>query len=150
MKYLPMLQTYLDRISDCWVTGDFDTWEASVVLPFSLVAKSGTSTSNTVEALRAEFEFYVEMIKGYGVTDIIRRAELAEPIDDEQLIGTYETHILSNGRRITDPYTSSVLLKKVNQEWRAATVMNAIGRTGWVLGTTRTPHTHNPNQGGSQ
>lgn len=123
---------FLDRISTCFITGDFDAWEACIILPFSLVTKTGPVTLSTQDELRANFEQYLDACRILQLDTIARRPIAVKVCDDATVIGTYETQLLSRGTRATQPYTSSALLHRANGGWRMSSIMNALGHHHWT------------------
>ena len=128
---LHLFQSFLDRISVAFLTGDVQAWLNSTSLPFHLITRQGAETFATEEAVRKDFELYQQEFAIHGITDIIREAKTAEPVEYDQMVGTYRTHILRNANHVVPPWDASMTLRRENGLWRVTTVMRAIGHLNW-------------------
>lgn len=125
-------QIFLDAISDCFITKDFSEWEDRIRLPFTMVTKLDPVVLHTREALRQNFEGYLQACSILKVDTIIRRPVNCEDCKDGTWIGTYETELLSHGARAIPTYTSSVLLHKTGHGWKMSSILNARGHRNWT------------------
>ncbi len=130
-KRLHLFQNILDRISSAFLSGDIDGWLGSLSLPCHLVTRHGVDTYETEDAVRRDFDVYIQEFKTHGVTDIVREAKTAELIDGDQMVGTYATHILRGSAHVVPPWDASMTLRRENGLWRVTTVMRAIGHLNW-------------------
>ena len=128
---LHLFQTILDRISAAFLSGDAEAWVQSLSLPCQLVTRQGVESFDTPEQVRADFELYQREFEIHGITDIIREAKTAQVIDDDQMVGTYATHILRGATHVVPPWDASMTLRRENGLWRVTTVMRAIGHLNW-------------------
>lgn len=126
-----VFQNYLHRVTDAFLTGDYDTWEASVSLPATVVTRNGTTVITSTETLKRDFEVYMREFEIHGITDMIRLVQNVQLIEGDQMTGTYTTHILRNAEPVVDPYESAMTLRLMEGTWRMTTLLNAIGHLNW-------------------
>jgi len=129
--------TFLLDISECFITEDFGPWADRIELPFSTVTKFGPIVCYTRDELKAEFDLYVLACQTMKLDLIFRTPLSIEHCEDGTVITTYRTELLSHGQRMTDPFTSSALMKNVDGRWRMTAILNARGHLAW---TGRVPH----------
>ncbi|SFK04317.1 hypothetical protein [Celeribacter neptunius] len=126
------LRAFLDDISTCFITGDFELWSARTLLPFSMVTKEGPVLLTTESELRHNFELYLEACKIMRLDEVYRRPIALEDCHDGTFIATYETELLCHGQRATEPYTSSALIHRTPEGDKMSSVMNARGHHPWT------------------
>ena len=132
-----MFLSFLDSISRCFLEKDFELWRQQVILPLSLITRTGPIVLETVADLKANFDLYTQSIDPLHLDEIVRLPLGLEDCRDGTWIGTYETNLLSKGTRATEPYRSSALLVERGGRFRALSVMNARGPLEWT--TIRQP-----------
>jgi hypothetical protein len=125
-------QNFLDAISDCFITPDFDAWRNSVELPFSLITRAGPVVLETPEHLYENFKLYLQACDAMGLDQIIRTPIDLVECPDGTWIGTYESNLLNNGYRVTTPYTASVLLIPTASGLKMSSILNARGHHEWT------------------
>ncbi|PTX54039.1 hypothetical protein C8N43_2844 [Litoreibacter ponti] len=125
-------QTFLDAISDCFIARDFDAWQAHILLPFSMVTRAGPQLFDTPDALRSNFDHYLQACDAMQLDLIYRKPLALERSMDGTWVGTYETSLLSGGKRATAAYTSSALLEVVDGRFKMRSILNARGHTDWT------------------
>lgn len=125
-------QAFLDRISGCFIERDFAPWRDSILLPFTLVTRQGSETFASEPALAANFSKYLEACAIMSLDQIVRRPVELEPCEDGLWLGTYETNLMSNGQRATDPYQSTALLHALPDGLRMSSILNARGHHDWT------------------
>ncbi|MCE8007494.1 hypothetical protein [Aestuariivita sp.] len=125
-------QAFLDGISDCFITHDFEPWRSRIILPFSLVTSVGPIVLTTEEALRENFELYLQAVDAMKLDQVVRVPISFEDCVDGTWIGTYETNLLSGGVRATDPYISSALLIPYPDGLKMTSILNARGHHYWT------------------
>lgn len=123
--------TFLTDISCCLISKDFQLWADRVELPFSIVTATGPNVSHTLEALRVQFDLYVQACENMNLDMVYRTPLSCEHCEDGTVIGTYRTELLCHGQRMTEPFTSSALLKNAGGVWRMTAILNARGHAGW-------------------
>lgn len=133
MQVAATLQAYLDDMGTAVMTGDFETYQAGVVLPFHLVTQTESVSLATEEDLRIGFDSFVAMLKSQRVTDYIRLVESAQVLDPDLIAGRYITHVIAGGMRVFDPFSSQITLRRVDGRWRAASITNAVAKSRWPL-----------------
>lgn len=135
MEYISQdeFEDFLVRISDCFIERDFATWRARIVTPFSLVTSAGIVTLTNEEELQQNFLLYLKACDCMNLDQVLRVPKSLEDCKDGTWIGTYETHLLSNGTRATNSYTSSVLLMIDEGTMKMRAILNARGTDEWVV-----------------
>ena len=128
---------FLTEISECFFAKDFKLWADRIVLPFSVVTQYGPIVSHTLKELEADFNLYLAACHTMKL-DLVHRTPLSiEHCEDGTVICTYRTELLSHGQRMTEPFTSSALVKNVDGCWRMTAILNASGHSSW---TGHVPH----------
>lgn len=128
---------FLTDISDCFISEDFQSWADRIVLPFSVVTKTGPVVSYTIEDLEVDFNRYVEACHTMKLDLVFRTPIAIENCEDGTVICTYRTELLSRGQRATEPFTSSALMTQVDGRWKMTAILNARGHSSW---TGHSPH----------
>ena len=121
-------QAFLDRISACWVDRDFQTWVDHIALPFTSITLNGQLYNDSIESLRKDWDLYCQALDTLKISQIIRKVMVIEASEEDTLIGTYQTQMFAEDRRVMAPYTSSAMLKT----WRISSIMNALGHRDWT------------------
>lgn len=125
-------QAYLDRVVDANRSGDFAAFEACLALPLAVMCLEGTAVMTTRDELRGSFEAYRLNLERLGVTDYVRTASALHVIGPGCAMGVYQTHLLRNGVRMVEPYSTSVTLREMGGGWRATSLATAVpGAAHW-------------------
>lgn len=140
MDLLRMFQTFLDDVTIAVMAGDFDTFAAHVSLPFHLVTESARLVVTTEADLRAGFDDFQQTLKVQHVTDMIRLAESAAFLSEDQISGRYVTHLLANGHRAVPPFSSQMELRREAGIWRTASISNSLYNHRWPLMVPEVKH----------
>lgn len=128
-------QTFLNRVNQVLLTGDYAGWRAALHLPVSFIYREGTRHIATEEDMRADFELYKQEFKIHEVDDLVRHVTSAKQVNTDQMVGTYRTYILRGAELVVDPYDSSMTLQRAEDgRWRVTSVMNALGHLNWKAG----------------
>lgn len=125
-------QEFLDAISACFITQDFEAWASRITLPFSLITKTGSVYLNDRDALRANFEQYLVACAVMGLDHIYREPLGLEDCGDGFWIGTYKTHLMSQNLRPTQPYVSSAMLEQRDGWITMSSIIGARGHMDWT------------------
>ena len=127
------LQTYLDDVASAVMQDDWPRYEARICLPFHLVTHTANLTIATETELRKGFEAFQETLKSQHITDYIRLVETASQLDPDLITGQYMTHLLAGSQRIIAPFRSSITLRLIGNQWRAASITNALANSRWPI-----------------
>lgn len=134
MKATEILQTYLDRMSDAVMTGDFDGYVAGVILPFHLITSDSSFVVTSAAGLRDGFDGFRGVLASQNVTQYIRLVATATLLDERLISGHYTTHIISSAQRIVAPFPSQIVLRHDDGTgWRGALITNGIKNASWPL-----------------
>lgn len=125
-------RSFLDDISICFTAEDLSLWISRLLLPFSMVTKSGPITLTDHNDVQSNFDNYLKAHRIMKLDGIFRRPLSLEDCHDGTFIGTYETELLSGGQRTTDPYISSALIHKTDDGFKMSSIMNALGHHQWT------------------
>ena len=135
-------QAFLDSIANAIRAGDFGAFERHVALPGVMISAQGTRLITERDDLRAGFEGYVAAVRGHGVTDYVRIASSFTRVGPGLATGVYETHMLRNGTRVVEPYSTAVMLRRDDGAWRATAFLLALTHDRWrfrLPGSDRDP-----------
>lgn len=134
MPAVTILQSWLDEVGQAVMDGDFAAYARHVVLPFANVNPVATLIVTTEAELRAGFDVFVDMLRTQLVTDYIRLVSEAHTIGEYMIAGSYVTNLLSDGKRIAPPFTSTVVLRRPQVgPWQAATIANPLMSPAWPI-----------------
>jgi len=125
-------QDFLDAISVCFIARNFVGWRARILLPFTLVTARGSEVFASESALERNFSLYLDACTIMSLDAIHRRPISLELCRDGLWLGTYETNLMSHGKRATDPYQSTALLHPLRDGTRMSSIMNARGHHDWT------------------
>lgn len=128
----PKLQVFLDAISGCFITGEFDVWRDHILLPFSIVTAEGSEILTSEAELRENFGLYLQACQIMSLDQIVRRPIEFELCEDGAWMATYETSLLSRGQRATDPYVSTALIHPMADGLRMSAILNGRGHHEWT------------------
>ena len=132
-------ENFLKDLSDSFLERDLALWRARLILPFSVVTKTGSSTMQSDEDVAENFHRYLQAYDRLQL-DILDHVALSlEDCHDGTWLGTFQTRLLSNTILTTDPNTSTVLLHLQNDRFRMSSMMNAHGPSDWtqIFGASR-------------
>ena len=114
--------------SVCWVNHDFQTWIDHIALPFTSITLNGQLYNGSIESLQKDWDLYSQALNTLKILQIIRKVMVIQASEEDTLIGTYQTRMFAEDRRVMAPYTSSAMLKT----WRISSIMNALGHRDWT------------------
>ena len=114
--------------SVCWVNHDFQTWVDHIALPFTSITLNGQLYNGSIESLQKDWDLYSQALNTLKILQIIRKVVVIQASEEDTLIGTYQTRMFAEDRRVMAPYTSSAMLKT----WRISSIMNALGHRDWT------------------
>ena len=121
-------QAFLDRISICWTDRDFQAWVDHIALPFTSITLNGQLYNGSIESLQKDWDLYSQALNTLKILQIIRKVMVIQASEEDTLIGTYQTRMFAEDRRVMAPYASSAMLKT----WRISSIMNALGHRDWT------------------
>ncbi|WP_417210112.1 hypothetical protein [Antarctobacter sp.] len=125
-------EQFLTDISEPFLTRDITHWRARMLLPFSMVTGSGPVTLSTDDDVRQNFDLYLEACDAMAL-DLVHRERMGvEHCEDGTVLASYRTDLMRQGKRITDPYTSTALLHPTDDGWKMSAILNARGHHAWT------------------
>lgn len=123
---------FLYDISQPFIDRKIDRWAARIALPFSMVTRDGPITLSTPGDVKRNFADYLSAADKMDL-DQIRRTPIDFDICDENTVmATYRTELISRGKRVETPYTSTALLHRTPDGWRMSSILNARGHHKWT------------------
>ncbi len=125
MLPLDICQAHLDEVDSAMLAGDFHRYKRSIFLPIHLLSPNGTRQVTTEAELRRDFDAYCETLRLRHVTELIRLAESAVPLQETMISCYYETNILANGLRLVVPYQSHMILRQAGPFWQTVSIANS-------------------------
>ena len=130
---------FLEDISQPFISKDITRWRNRILLPFSIVTTQGPATLTDDKAVQRNFELYLTAVTTMKLDSVLRLPIRYEVCDDDTVIATYRTELLSHGQRQIEPYTASALLHRTPDGWKMSSIMNALGHHRW---TGQTPNSN--------
>ncbi len=125
-------EEFLEDISQCFVQGDISVWQARLILPFSIITKSGPVLLSTEQAVANNFNFYLEAMEVMNVDFVYRTPISLEDCRDATWLGTFQTRLMSSGILTTAAYTSTALLQLQDDRFRMSSMLNGRGHSEWT------------------
>ena len=125
-------QAFLDGISACWVDCDFQTWVDHIALPFTSITLNGQLYNGSIESLQKDWDLCCQALDTLKISQIIQKVMVIEASEEDTLIGTYQTQMFAEDRRVVGPYTSSAMLIHDGKAWWISSIMNALGHRDWT------------------
>ena len=119
-------ETFLDDISSCFLSEDFDLWRSRMRNPLCIVQHGGTRIIRTESSARQYFQCCVNSVVIQRIDNIIRRPVEFDECDDGAILATFETQILSCGHRVIGPFKSSALLRHGPNGLVAGSLLNVL------------------------
>lgn len=123
---------FLMDISTCFIEKDLPKWRSRLVLPFTIVTKSAPVILTTDEAVKTNFDLYLQACEVMNLDLIVRHPISLEDCKDGTWLGTYQTRLVSNQILATAPYTSTSLLKLVDGDLKMVSMLNGRGHSEWT------------------
>lgn len=125
------LQDYLDDITRCLGTGDWEGYRARIELPLSLVSSDRTTIIADDRAAKDLFdrlhaEFAEE--KGIHVHRLLREETSLEP-DFVSVI--YETTMSVGGNPMGEPFLAMVICRRRDGRWRGSLITTKMASVDW-------------------
>ena len=118
--------------SVCWVNHDFPTWVDHIALPFTSITLNGQLYNGSIESLQKDWDLYSQALNTLKILQIIRKVMMIQSSEEDTLIGTYQTQMFAEDRRVVTPYTSSAMLIHDGKTWRISYIINALGHRDWT------------------
>ena len=118
--------------SVCWVNHDFQTWVDHIALPFTSITLNGQLYNGSIESLQKDWDLYSQALNTLKILQIIRKVMVIQASEEDTLIGTYQTQMFAEDRRVVAPYTSSTMLIHDGKTWRISSIINALGHRDWT------------------
>ena len=131
MEYLDFV-AFLDDISGCFISGDFELWQSRMILPFSMVTPDGTVVLEDRDQAETNFKLYLLASECMALTHVVRTPRDFSPNKDGSWRGTYETNLIRNGVRMAAPYQSTAVLWRTGGTWKMSKILNARGHYTWT------------------
>ena len=126
-------QGYLDEVVDAVRSADIDAFAARLSLPLAVMCVEGTAVMTTREDVARAFDAYRLNLDRLGVTDYVRTASALHLVGPGYAMGVYQTHLLRNGVRMVEPYSTAVTLREGGGgRWRTTSLATAVpGAAHW-------------------
>lgn len=128
-------QHWLDRVGQSFFDRDFALYNDAVLLPLTVATRDETHIVSDEAQLLQGFTSWIDMMAGFGVDAMIRTSRNVEPLGPDLIVGRYETELLRGGKRVVEPFASSMqLLRGADGKWRCFSVASGFGAaSGWPM-----------------
>lgn len=128
-------RTLSERLTQALLQGDFDLYQQVMTLPLRIEPRGGKPyVLETEDALREDFELYVQVNKLHGVTDMVRDILEIETPDQTKMNVTCLVNLLCGTGRAVDPFQSTMRLRRLPEGWRVYRIESVLGHINWTLG----------------
>lgn len=119
-------ENLLDRTGKALMSGDFDLFASCFVLPHVIETFQGRRTVETVDDLKKVFDGVTAYFRQKNVTELARHCVEAEFRDDDTIVATHMSRVVSGARLVQKPYPVLSVLRKIGENWIISDSMYAI------------------------
>lgn len=124
-------QGFLDALSQAERIVDFDGYMDLLHLPVTAHRNRMDTTFCTLEDCRAFFDMMCKTHSGDISDTLERRADKAELLGADLLVGYHTVRTIKDGVDVVDPVSSRMALKFVAGAWRLISVANTLTNTSY-------------------
>lgn len=132
-----ILQTYLEEVGQAVLCGRLETYCSKVQLPLNILTSSASLKVSTIDDLQDGFDEHCDMMRGIGVTDMARTVHVAQFQRNDQIVGIYDTRLLSGTRQVLPTFYSKMWIGNHDGVWKAEKIHNTTKEARWPLTYTR-------------
>ncbi len=141
---LAIYQRHLDTLTRALLAGRFEDFVINLSFPHKVVTTSNHFIAEGAEDTRHMFDDYLACLRAEGITDLIRIAQDARFVSDDEITGTHISHRMRGANRVMDPYHNHLrLVRGADNTWREAGCFNSIankaGAFGIIVPVTKQP-----------
>ena len=131
--------TIIERnLTRALIHGDYDLYRSLIYMPIYMVPRGGDPyVLRTDDALREDFDLYVQALRIQRATDIYRHIETFSQMEADWVEVTVETHILGSTGRVVDPFLTQFVLRPQDGSWRIALIRSSFGHLRWTRGLAK-------------
>ncbi|MBS1303338.1 hypothetical protein [Loktanella sp. SALINAS62] len=142
-------QDWLDGVIDHAHANDGAGWADRFARPTLIVSHDRRSLIETDAEFAAKFSAWRGLFRVYRVTHMLRTVTDLQPDGDARVIGTYDTDILADGKRVMPRFRSTKVLVRQGDIWRCCQLTTGMGAAdGYLFHTehdgTRAPGSPQP------
>lgn len=137
MQPATILQTYLDEVGEAVMAERFADYAARVQLPLRIQTEAANLNVDTIEDLQDGFDDYTEMLRGYGVTDMVRSVKAAVFQGTNHVVGVYDTRLMAEAVQVLPTFHSKMWIGCYDGVWKAIKIHNTTKEARWPLLLTR-------------
>lgn len=132
-RALVICERILDQTRTGLLTGDFDIFRASFLLPHVHTTMEGTSVLETLDDLRTVHDRVTAEYRRRGVDELHRVMVSARYVTPHAIEARLISHVLAGGERVIDPYPVQAELVLCGRDWLIASANYAVGLSNeWV------------------
>ncbi len=121
----PLYQAYLSSMDSANNASDYDGWLAHFTFPHTLHFEQSDLEIADRDDLRTVFAALARMAANAGADRIARRADRAEFVASDRVIGYHDLVALRGDRVVAGPIKSRMIVTLQDGAWRATSVSNA-------------------------
>ncbi|PTX57122.1 hypothetical protein C8N43_1788 [Litoreibacter ponti] len=119
-------QEHLDALSAALLSGNFSAFAARMALPCRIITEAAERVFSTRDELASAFFSMSRNLKSQSVTDHVRIATAATYVSETRICGSHVTHILRDGKRLTQPYPNRIRLELIDGKWLETVAAHAL------------------------
>jgi hypothetical protein len=117
---IDILQAHLDASTPLVVAGAAEAYRIHAQLPFVFRTAEGVEVIETGHELERDTLRVHGWLTSKGVTDFFRIARSARYVDHATIEGYHVTYALQGALQIVEPYTSRMILRRVDGIWKTS------------------------------
>lgn len=121
-----------ERLTQAFLTGDFDLFCRCVHLPLKLSIRDGKAqVIGTTKELRDLVGRYRSLAQIHRVSDLYRELVSVEETAPGEITAIVRISVLSGGNLVTEPFTVTHTLQEFPAGWRIVQINGTLGETNW-------------------
>lgn len=132
-----ILQAYLEEVGQAVLADRLEDYCALVQLPLNILTSSASLRVSTLDDLQDGFDEHCDMMRSLGVTDMARTVHVAQFQRNDQIVGIYDTRLLSGTRQVLPTFYSKMWIGNYDGVWKAEKIHNTTKEARWPLLYTR-------------
>lgn len=126
-----------ERLTKALLSGDFDLYQQVMGLPITIEPRGAAAyTITNPEELRCDFDLYHQAVLIRRITDIYRKVESIQKIQENRFSVACLMHILVGSEYVVEPFHSTMTLSETPEDWRFYHIYSPLRHIQWTLGKT--------------
>ncbi|KIN70845.1 hypothetical protein Z945_3309 [Sulfitobacter noctilucae] len=132
---LAVYQRHLDTLTRALLAGRFEDFAQNLRFPHEVVTMSNRFIAKTAEDAKQMFHDFRTCLTAEGITDLVRIAQDARFVGDDEITGSHISHRMRGANRVIEPYQNQLrLVRGTDKIWREASCLNMVANKAGAFG----------------